>query len=84
MTHLWSLAALALLAGYVPCAWVVARGKVMDRFVGVQLAGQLTALVLFCTALASDQPGFADLAIVLVLLSFIASLLFAHFFERWL
>ena len=82
--NLWLLAALALLLGFVPCGWVLARARTTERFVAMQMAGTLTALILFLLAQGFHQPTFGDLALAFALLSFPAGLLFAHFYERWL
>lgn len=82
--NLWQFAALALLLGFVPCGWVLARAKTMERFVAMQMAGTLTSLILLLLAQGFGQPTFCDLALAFALLSFPAGLLFAHFFERWL
>jgi multisubunit Na+/H+ antiporter MnhF subunit len=82
--NLWLIAALALMLGFVPCGWVLARAKTMERFVAMQMAGMLAPLILFLLAQGFGQPTFGDLALALALLSFPAGLLFAHFFERFL
>lgn len=78
----WLLAALALLLGFVPCGWVLARAKTMERVVAMQMAGTLTPLILLLLAQGFGRPTFGDLALAFALLAFPASLLFAHFFER--
>ncbi len=82
--NLWLITALALLLAFLPCGWVLARGRTMERFVAMQMAGTLTTLILLLLARGFGQPTFSDLALAFALLSFPASLLFAHFFERWL
>ena len=82
--NVWLIAASALLLGFVPCGWVLALAKTMERFVAMQLAGTLTSLILFLLAQGFGQPAFGDLALAFALLSFPAGLLFAHFYERWL
>ena len=48
----WSVAALALLAGLVPCGVVCLRGSPVDRLIGLELAGTVDTLVLLVLAQA--------------------------------
>ena len=77
----WLLAAIVLMAALVPCGVVCAREDVLAGLVGLELAGVLGALVLLLLAEGFHRQPFADLAIVLAVLSFAGSLLYARFFE---
>ena len=79
----WSVAALALLAGLVPCGVVCLGGSPVDRLVGLELAGTVDTLVLLVLAQAYDRAIYFDLALALALLSFAGGLVFARFLERW-
>src|SRR5262249_11830522 len=46
----FEVAALALLAGFVPLAWVALREREIDGVIALELAGTLTTLVLLCLA----------------------------------
>jgi multicomponent Na+:H+ antiporter subunit F len=65
----WIVAALALLAGLVPCGAVCLRGSPVDRLVGLELAGTVDTLVLLLLAQAYDRAIYFDLALALALLS---------------
>ena len=78
----WAVAALALLAGLVPCGVVCLRGSPVDRLIGLELAGTVDTLVLLLLAQAYDRAIYFDLA--LALLSFAGGLVFARFLERWI
>jgi multicomponent Na+:H+ antiporter subunit F len=80
----WTVAALALLAGLVPCGVVCLRGGPVDRLVGLELAGTVDTLVLLLLAQAYDRAIYFDLALALALLSFAGGLVFARFLERWI
>ena len=80
----WSVAALALLAGLVPCGVVCLRGSPVDRLIGLELAGTVDTLVLLVLAQAYDRAIYLDLALALALLSFAGGLVFARFLERWI
>jgi multicomponent Na+:H+ antiporter subunit F len=79
----WILAALALLAGLVPCGWLCLRGDPVNRLVGLELAGVLDTLVLLLLAEGFHRQVYFDLALALALLSLASGLVFARFLERW-
>jgi multicomponent Na+:H+ antiporter subunit F len=80
----WTVATLALLAGLVPCGITCLRGDVVDRLVGLEMAGVVVTLVLLLLAQAFDRVIYVDLALALALLSFAGGLVFARFLERYL
>jgi multicomponent Na+:H+ antiporter subunit F len=80
----WGVAALALLAGLVPCGVVCLRGDPLSRLVGLEMAGVVDTLVLLVLAQAYDRSIYFDLALALALLSFAGGLVFARFLERWI
>lgn len=80
----WLIAAFALIVGLVPCGWLCARGRTMDRLIAIELAGLLTAFTVVMLAEGTSRPSLYDLALTLVLLSFASTLVFARFLERWL
>jgi multicomponent Na+:H+ antiporter subunit F len=78
----WLIAAIVLIAALLPCLVVAAREPLVDGLVGLELAGMLAALALLLLAEGFHRQPFADLAIVLALLSFAGSLAYARFLER--
>ena len=79
----WFVAALALIVGgIVPCLVVCARATAAEGLVALQLAGELSALVLLLLAEGMGRQPFVDLALVLAVLSFVGTLVFARFMER--
>jgi multicomponent Na+:H+ antiporter subunit F len=79
----WILAAVVLLiGGLVPCLVVCVRASVMEGLVALQLAGEIVALVLLLLAEGFQRQPFADLAIILAVLSFVGSLVFVRFMEE--
>jgi multicomponent Na+:H+ antiporter subunit F len=80
----WGVAALALLAGLVPCGVVCLRGDPLSRLVGLEMASVVDTLVLLVIAQAYDRAIYFDLALALALLSFAGGLVFARFLERWI
>jgi multisubunit Na+/H+ antiporter MnhF subunit len=80
----WYLAALGLLLAIIPSAVAISRGELMDRLVALEFATTLGVLALLLIAEGMHRPSFFDFSLTLALLSYPASLLFTHFFERWL
>ncbi|OLE38738.1 MAG: hypothetical protein AUG48_01045 [Actinobacteria bacterium 13_1_20CM_3_68_9] len=78
----WQIAAVVLIAALTPCGWVCLRGSFADGVVAVQLAGTIAALALLVLAEAERRQPFADLALVLGVLSFAGTLVFVRFLER--
>ena len=81
---MWLAATLALLAGLVPCGIVCLRGDVVERLVGLEMAGVVVTLVLLLLAQVFGRVVYVDLALALALLSFAGGLVFARFLERFL
>ncbi|HEX3818042.1 MAG TPA: monovalent cation/H+ antiporter complex subunit F [Chthoniobacterales bacterium] len=82
--NFWLWAALVMVLGFVPCGWVILRGKNIEGLVALQMATGLATLALLLIAQGLHRPSFFDLALALALLGVPSTLLFAHFFERWL
>jgi multisubunit Na+/H+ antiporter MnhF subunit len=80
----WLVAILACLPPLLLPLWVAARGRLPDRVVAVQLATNVTVLLLALGSFAFDQDSLVDLPLTLVALSLPATLMFALFIERWL
>lgn len=73
-----------MLLAFAASVLAATRGALGARFVGLQLAGVIATQL---TIVLSLQPGvsyYADVALLLVLVAFIANLLFSRFLERWL
>jgi multicomponent Na+:H+ antiporter subunit F len=78
----WQIAAAVLIAALVPCGWLCLRRSFAEGLVALQLAGVLASLTVLLLAEAEGREPFADLALVLAVLSFAGTLLFARFLER--
>jgi multisubunit Na+/H+ antiporter MnhF subunit len=78
----WLIAALVLLVAMLPLIVVCVVATAIDGLVALQVAGTNAALILFLLSEGIHREGFADLAIVLALLSFGGSLGFSYFLER--
>jgi len=78
----WHLAAAVLTAALLPCGWVCLRRGFVDGLVAMQLAATTAALALLTLAEAEARQPFANLALVLVVLSFAGTLVLIRFLER--
>jgi multicomponent Na+:H+ antiporter subunit F len=80
----FTVAATALLLGYLPLGWVALRRSPIDGFVALQLGGAVAVLVLMCLAEGLHRSFEYALPIVAALLSWAGGLVFARFLGRWL
>jgi multisubunit Na+/H+ antiporter MnhF subunit len=80
----WLLSVIAWLPPLALPLWVAVRGSLADRLVAVQLATNVTILLLVLMSFAFDQTSLIDLPLTLTALSLPGTLMFAHFAERWL
>jgi multisubunit Na+/H+ antiporter MnhF subunit len=80
--NVWLAAALTLVAAMLPLGAVCfVVGRAVDGIVALDLAGTNAALALLLLAEGLKRQPFADLALVLVLLSFVGTLAFSYFLE---
>jgi multicomponent Na+:H+ antiporter subunit F len=78
-----AVAALVLVVVCLPaCLLVTARGGSVDRLVGLEVLGVVSTVVLLLLADAFGRSVYMDVALVLALLSFAGSLVFARFLGR--
>ncbi|MFW6383786.1 MAG: cation:proton antiporter [Halodesulfurarchaeum sp.] len=73
-------AATVLVVFAIGLLYRVAVGPTMeDRVIAINAVGTNTVVVLALLAVALDQPGFLDIAIVYALLNFLASIAISKF-----
>jgi multisubunit Na+/H+ antiporter MnhF subunit len=80
----FTIAATALLAGFVPLGWVALRSRPIDGVVALELAGTVLVLVLLCLAEGFHRSFEYTLPIVAAVMSWIGGLVFVRFLGRWL
>jgi multisubunit Na+/H+ antiporter MnhF subunit len=78
----WLLAALILMGALAPLAYVALREGIYEAVVALELGGVIAALVLLALSEGFQRQPFADLALVLAVLSFVGALAFLRFIER--
>jgi multisubunit Na+/H+ antiporter MnhF subunit len=81
--NVWLWFAAAFLLVLVPCGIRAIRGTTFDRLLGLQLGGVVAALALVLLGEGFRRSIYVDLGLVLGALSFVGTLAFVRFLERW-
>jgi multisubunit Na+/H+ antiporter MnhF subunit len=83
--NVWLIAATVLLAGLLPCGWVLLRERVADALVALELGSTIVTVVLLLLAEGFHRSSYFELPVVLAALSFVGTLVFIRFLGgRWL
>lgn len=82
--NLWLVIALLMILLLIPCGWLCCTGRIMERFVALQMAQLFAVLVLLLLAEGYRRGVYFDLALVFAVLSFASGLVYLRFLERWL
>jgi multisubunit Na+/H+ antiporter MnhF subunit len=80
----FSVAATALLCGYLPLGYVVARRRPIDGLLALELTGTIGVLVLLCFAEGFHRSFVDTVAIMAALVSWMGGMVFARFLGRWM
>ena len=80
----FTVAAAALIVGYVPLLAVAAARRPIDGLVALELGGSLGVLTLLCLAEGFHRAFEFELAVIAAVLSWIGGLVVARFLGRWL
>jgi multicomponent Na+:H+ antiporter subunit F len=78
------VAAIAMLAGTVPCGVVLLRGQIMAALVAYEAISSMIVMVLVLLAEGFGRSGEFELPVLLAVLLFGSGLVFVRFLERWL
>lgn len=81
---IWMVATAVLALCLIPAGIVSLRGSLVDRLVGLELAGIVVAQLCLFFTVAVKRPAFSDVGLAVAVLAFGGGLVFARFFERWL
>lgn len=81
--NVWLWASAACLLVLVPCVLRALTGSTFDRLLGMQLAGVVVSLALVMLGEGYGRSIYVDLGLVFGVLSFVGSLAFVRFCERW-
>jgi multicomponent Na+:H+ antiporter subunit F len=80
----WMLAAIGLLSCVIPCGITCFKDGPVERLIGLEMMGIVSAMFLLLLAEAEGRPAFYDIGLTMALLAFGGGLVFARFLERWL
>jgi multisubunit Na+/H+ antiporter MnhF subunit len=80
--NVWLVGATALLAGLIPCGWVILRERVEDALVALELAASVGVVILLLLAEGFHRSSYFTVPLVLALLGFAGSLVFVRFFAE--
>lgn len=80
----WLVTALVLFAPMAACGWCCRSGTTAGRIVALMLTGELATLILLALAAGYHRDFYLDCALAAAILPYPSSIVFAHFFERWL
>jgi multicomponent Na+:H+ antiporter subunit F len=78
----FTIAATALLAGFVPVGIVCLRARPLDGVVALELAGALASLVFLCLGEGFHRSSYFDVPIVCAVLTWISGIVFVRFLAR--
>ncbi|MBO0814189.1 MAG: hypothetical protein J2P30_03420 [Actinobacteria bacterium] len=80
----FGLAAIAMLAGVIPCGIVLCRGTLMEAVVAYQTISSIIIMVLALLAQGFQRPAEFEFPVVLAVLMLGSVLVFIRALERWL
>lgn len=80
----FGLAAIAVLAGIIPCGIVLCRGTFMEAVVAYETISSIIVIVLALLAQAFQRPGEFEFPVLLAVLMLGSGLVYIRALERWL
>ena len=77
------VAGTVLLAGFVPCGWVLVRAPhAIDAVVALELCGTLATLTFLCLALGFESSSYFNLPVICAVATWLGGLVFVRFLGR--
>ena len=80
--NVWLIAALVLLPALLACGVVCFRSSALSGLVAMELASAISVVELMLFSEGLHRQPFVDLALVLAVMVFVGSLMFARFLEH--
>jgi multisubunit Na+/H+ antiporter MnhF subunit len=80
----FGLAAIAMLAGVIPCGVVLCRGTLMEAVVAYETISSIIVIVLALLAQGFQRPAEFEFPVLLALLMLGSGLVYVRALERWL
>ena len=78
------IAALVMMAGFIPVGIVCVRGGPFDALAGLELSGALATTILLCLAQGFERSSYFGVAVVCAVLTWLSGMVFARFLGRHL
>ena len=78
----WLWAATVLVAALAPLLVVAVRRPAIEALVALEVAGVITSVILLLVSEGTNRQPFADLALVLAVVSLAGAMAFVRYFER--
>jgi multisubunit Na+/H+ antiporter MnhF subunit len=79
----FTIAGTALIAGIVPCGWVLIRGRdAADALVALELCGTLTTLAFLCLALGFNSSSYFTVPIICAAVTWVGGVIGARLIGR--
>jgi multisubunit Na+/H+ antiporter MnhF subunit len=80
----FTIAATAMLAGFVPLLWVCVRGQAVDALVALELGSALATTVLLCLAEGLGSSALFGIPVVCATVTWVGGLVYVRFMGRHL
>ena len=80
----FTVAAVALVAGWIPLGYVMLRRRALDGLIALELAGTIAVLVLLCLAEGFHRSFEYGVAVIAAVLSWLSGMVFTRLLGRWL
>lgn len=80
----WLAAAAGFMIALAVCGWSCSRGTSGDRLVALMFTGEISTLIFLVLAAGYQRDFYIDCALAAAILPYPSSIVFAHFFERWI
>ena len=80
----FGLAAIAMLAGIIPCGIVLCRGTFMEAVVAYETISAIMVMVLALLAQGFQRPAEFEFPVILAVLMLGSGLVFIRALERWI
>jgi multicomponent Na+:H+ antiporter subunit F len=83
MLTFWNILLIVLAVAFVLAFVRLARGpSLADRVLALDVIVAVAVSIITIYAIAYDRPGFLDVAIILALIGFVATVAFAQYLEK--
>lgn len=83
MLAFWNILLIVLAVAFVLAFVRLARGpSLADRVLALDVIVAVAVSIITIYAIAYDRPGFLDVAIILALIGFVATVAFAQYLEK--